>query len=66
LRYLESHANFILVEFGEQALDIQQQLLRKGVIVRPCTGYDLPHFLRITVGDQSQNARLIKAIEEVL
>lgn len=66
IRFLESQANFILVEFGSQALTIQEQLLRKGVIVRPCTSYDLPHCLRITVGDQSQNTRLIAALESVL
>lgn len=66
LRYVESHTNFILVEIGPQATTIQQRLLEKGVIVRPCTGYDLPDFLRITVGDQDQNARSIGALEDVL
>lgn len=66
LRYIESHTNFVLVEIGPQATTVQQRLLEKGVIVRPCTGYDLPNFLRITVGNQSQNARFIEALEEVL
>ncbi len=66
VRYLNSHTNFVLVEIGPYALEIQQQLLRKGVIVRPCTGYDLPNHLRITVGDQTQNERMIAALEEAL
>jgi histidinol-phosphate aminotransferase len=66
LRPVESHTNFILVEIGPQAVAVQQRLLERGVIVRPCTNYDLPNFLRITVGDQAQNARLIEALEEVL
>lgn len=66
VRYLRSHTNFVLVEIGPQALEIQQQLLRKGIIVRPCTGYDLPNHLRITVGDQIQNARMIAALEDTL
>jgi len=36
------------------------------VIVLPCNGYDLPDYLRITVGLPEQNARLIAALEEVL
>ena len=66
LPYIESHANFVLVEFGPQALAIQERLLEKGVIVRGCVNYDLCNFLRITVGSEAQNARLIAALEEVL
>ena len=66
LFYVRSHANFVLVRVGAQAGQIFQKLLQKGVIVRPCTGYDLPEFLRVTVGDAAQNARLIEALESVL
>ena len=66
LPYVESHTNFILVEIGPQATEVQGRLLEKGVIVRPCAGYDLCDFLRITVGDAAQNARLIEALESVL
>jgi len=65
LRYVESHTNFILVEIGPQAVAIQRRLLEKGVIVRPCTGYDLPDWLRITVGSPAQNGRLIEGLEDV-
>jgi histidinol-phosphate aminotransferase len=66
LPYIESHANFVLVELGPQALAIQERLLERGVIVRGCVNYDLWDFLRITVGTEAQNARLIGALEEVL
>ena len=66
LRYLESHANFVLVEIGPSAVEIQQRLLEKGVIVRPCVAYNLPDWLRVTVGTEAQNARLVGALEGVL
>ena len=66
LPYIRSHTNFVLVKAGPQAVRIFQALLRQGVIVRPCNGYDLPEHLRITVGTPEQNARLIKALELVL
>ena len=65
LRYVESHTNFVLVEIGPQAMDVQKQLLAQGVIVRACANYDLPHFLRISVGTQAQNERLIEALESL-
>ena len=63
---VKSHTNFVLVRVGPQAGQIVQKLLEKGIIVRPCGGYDLPEFLRITVGDPAQNERLIEALESVL
>jgi histidinol-phosphate aminotransferase len=65
LRYLQSHANFVLVEIGPQATEVQQRLLEKGVIVRPCISYNLPNWLRITVGSEAQNARLVRTLEGV-
>jgi len=66
LYYVRSHTNFVLVEVGPQAGAVVQMLLERGLIVRPCTGYNLPEFLRITVGEHSQNVRLIEALEQVL
>ncbi|HHS97516.1 MAG TPA: histidinol-phosphate transaminase [Chloroflexi bacterium] len=66
LFYVESHTNFVLVRVGPKAREVVERLLQHGVIVRPCTGYDLPEFLRITVGSPEQNARLIAALGEVL
>lgn len=66
LFYVKSHTNFVLVRVGVQAAAIVQELLKRGVIVRPCVAYELPDFLRITVGDAAQNARLIAALEEAL
>ncbi len=58
-----SQTNFILAHIGPQAKLVYEELLKRGVIVRPCGGYDLPEYLRITIGDAGQNARLIAALE---
>lgn len=66
LPYVRSHTNFVLVKIGPQATAVQEMLLDKGVIVRPCAGYDLPLFLRVTVGSETQNVRFIEALESTL
>jgi len=66
LEYAESHTNFVLVKIGPQALDVMDRLLRQGIIVRPMTSYELPEFLRISIGTEQQNDRLIGAIAEML
>jgi histidinol-phosphate aminotransferase len=66
LRYYESACNFILVDFGMDSDIPYNYLLRKGIIVRPVKNYGLPTSLRITVGTQEQNEKLIRAIKEFL
>jgi histidinol-phosphate aminotransferase len=41
-------------------------LQRLGVITRPVKGYGLPEWLRVTVGTQAQNERLLASLAKVL
>jgi histidinol-phosphate aminotransferase len=66
LFHVKSHTNFILVEIGSNTSQVIDRLMQMGVIIRPCTGYNLPTFARITVGNIDQNKRLIKSLEELL
>jgi histidinol-phosphate aminotransferase len=66
LFYVRSQTNFILLHIGDRAGQVQQELLSRGVIVRPCDGYDLCDFLRVTVGTPEQDARFIETLEAVL
>ena len=61
-----SAGNFVLADFGQEATPIYEDLLRAGVIVRPVGAYGLPNHLRITVGTDVQNARLLDALPKVL
>jgi histidinol-phosphate aminotransferase len=66
IEYVPSQTNFLLARVGPAAKQVYTELLKRGVIVRPCTGYDLPEHLRITIGDAHQNARLVTTLETVL
>ena len=61
LHFLPSHGNFILVDVGE-AQAVYQALLRRSVIVRPVANYDLPTWLRVTVGTAPENERFLEAL----
>jgi histidinol-phosphate aminotransferase len=43
-----------------------KELLRKGVIVRALGGYNLPEWVRISVGTMEQNRKCVAALREVL
>ncbi len=63
--FVPSHANFILAEVGD-GLKVFGDLLKRGVIVRPMGGYGLPRHLRISVGLEHENRRLVATLEQVL
>jgi len=64
--YIPSAGNFLSVRFGENSAEVYQALLQRGVIVRPIANYQLPDFLRISVGTKSQLERLFTALDDIL
>jgi histidinol-phosphate aminotransferase len=65
LEYVPSKANFILVRVGE-GQRVFNELQKLGVIVRPMAGYQLPEWIRISVGTPKENARCLEALQQVL
>ncbi|MCF6093374.1 histidinol-phosphate transaminase [Microaerobacter geothermalis] len=66
LSYLPSEANFILVDVGRPAGYVFQSLLKKGIIVRSGESLGFPTSLRITVGSEDQNLKLLDNLEQIL
>ena len=51
---------------GPHADDIVQYLLKKGIIVRRMKSYDLPEWIRVSVGTPEQNERFLEVLKEAL
>ena len=64
LRYVETEGNFIMLHVAQSGADIAEALLKQGIIVRPIAGYGYPNAVRVTIGTQQENERLIKALKE--
>ena len=65
VEHIPSAGNFILARVGDgkRVFDEMQKL---GVIVRPMGGYDLPEWVRISIGTAKENARCLAALKKVL
>jgi histidinol-phosphate aminotransferase len=61
-----SAANFVLLRLDTPAAPVFEQLLRRGLIVRPLAGYGLKNYLRISIGLPEHNDRLLAALPQVL
>ena len=68
LSYIPSVGNFITfhVPEGMDDMAVYQGLLHKGIIIRPVANYELPGFLRVSVGTMSENKAFIAALEQVI
>ena len=65
LRFVPSVANFVLVNVGDGRA-VFKALLQKKIIVRDLKGYNLPEWIRISIGTMEQNRKCIAALQEVL
>lgn len=65
LEYVPSYGNFMLVKVGPAAR-VYEALLRRGVIVRPVANYQLPEWLRVSIGLPEENERFLDALPEAL
>lgn len=63
LHPLPSQCNFFLLEVGE-AKQFRRALLEKGILVRDCTSFGLPEYIRLAVQTLPRCQRLITAIKE--
>lgn len=65
LEYIPSFANFVSFKVANAAT-VNQKLLQNGVIVRPIANYEMPDYLRVSIGLFSENARFLEVLEQIL
>lgn len=65
LEFVPSHANFILVRVGE-GQKVFESMQKLGVITRPMGGYQLPEWIRISIGTRQENERCLNALKDSL
>jgi histidinol-phosphate aminotransferase len=69
LETIPSKGNFLLVKIGsapDAGTAMFKALLARGVITRPVANYDLPQWLRISVGTKRENEACVNAMRGVL
>jgi histidinol-phosphate aminotransferase len=66
LKYYRTEANFFLIDVGRPADEVFDAMLRQGVIVRSMRSYGFPETIRVNVGLEKENRRLVDALGIVL
>jgi histidinol-phosphate aminotransferase len=65
LEYIPSFGNFVAFRIGN-ATAMYRRLLELGVIIRPIANYDMPDWLRVSIGLESENAKFLSALEKCI
>ena len=61
LEHIPSFGNFVCIKVGN-GLQVYHALLTRGVIVRPVASYQMPQYLRVSVGLEAENAAFLNAL----
>lgn len=65
LACIPSYGNFISFRIADAAR-AYRRLLELGVIVRPIASYNMPDYLRVSIGLEAQNQKFLSALQQVL
>lgn len=66
LKVFGEEGNFVMVDVARDGNSVFVELQKRGVIVRPLGGYDLPTCLRVSFGSHEENTKFISALKEIL
>lgn len=61
-----TEANFVMVKVGADAEALTKRLFEKRVLVRWLGGYDLPDYIRVTIGTQEENRLFVETLKRVI
>ena len=66
LSFLPTEANFVLVRIGPDAEGLTRRLFEKKILVRWMGAYELPEYIRVTVGTMEENMVFARALRSLL
>lgn len=60
-----SQTNFLFADTGRNCIPLCEQLMQRGIIIRPGTTWNLLSHVRISLGNHCQNSLLVDALREI-
>ena len=64
--YIKSNANFIFADVRKHSAGVFEELLKKGVIIRPGHFWGWDNWIRVSTGTEAQTQRFLDCLKEVL
>ena len=65
VKYVPTSSNFIFMDLGKPAKEVDAAMLKRGVIIRPMAGWGFPTMVRMSIGTHEQNQKFLEALDQV-
>ena len=65
VKFVPSYANFMLLDFGFETEALSDEMLRRGVIVRPMRWMGFSNCIRVSVGTHAENDKFLQVLAEL-
>ncbi|MCL4377858.1 MAG: histidinol-phosphate transaminase [Actinobacteria bacterium] len=65
IEYVKSYSNFILIKTGSKSLEIAEELLKKGFIIRPGENLGIKGYIRVTISKPEINDEFLEAFTKI-
>lgn len=62
----KSHTNFLFIGVPCDAAKLNEELLKQGVIVRPCKGWGFNDHIRVSIGTHKENEEFLESMKQAL
>lgn len=66
LEYVPSHGNFVLLHTGKPGAYVENEFLKRGILIRNGEEFGLEGWVRISVGKPEENEKVIAVLKEIL
>ena len=66
LVFIPTEANFVLVRVGPDAEELTKKLFEKKILVRWMGAYELPEYIRVTIGTMDENRLFARGLRSLL
>jgi len=66
LTYVEPNTNFVFVNIGRDSRVVFEELMKRGVVIRPGFLWGFDDYLRVSTGTMEQTEKFITALGEIL
>jgi histidinol-phosphate aminotransferase len=65
IEYVKSYANFLLINAGKNGMEIVEELLKNGFIVRPGENLGFPGYIRVTIATDEVNKKFLDVFTRI-
>ncbi len=63
--FIPTESNFVLMKIGRKAEELSKKLFGERIVVRWMGAYNLPDYIRVTIGKMDENVQFIEALKRM-